>query len=287
LSAEVYAFVQDVRLRRILLARCDQNQIIVLEKNPHYFKSGLPYLDRIELQVMKEGVTRVTALRAGEVDFANAVPREHVERLTRDPQIQMLRGRETQQIGVILNLRHPPFKNVRVRRASLGYGIDRQGIAKTALLGQAQPLRSFVPPGSRGHIDFGEQFPYDPEKAKALLKEAGFDGKNPLRYAIMTHGAEAALPMIATITKPQYAKLGVEVTVDVIDGPIFLRRLTRDRDWEQTVNLIGAALDLYTIDRAIDTRAGNNTIDHDDTQVDVLIDRMKEAGTEEAFLQAG
>jgi len=269
------------------LARWDQNQVIVLEKNPHYFKPGLPYLDRIELRVMKEGVTRVTALRAGEVDFANAVPREHVERLTRDPQIQMLRGRETQRIGVILNLRHPPFKDVRVRRALLGYGIDRQAIAKTALLGQAQPLWSFVPPGSRGHIDFGEQFPYDPEKAKALLKEAGFDQKNPLRYAIMTHGAEAALPTIATIMKTQYAKLGVEVTVDVIDRPIFLRRLTRDRDWEQTVNLTGAALDPYTIARAIDTRAGNNTINHDDTQVDVLIDRMKEAGTEEAFLQAG
>ena len=87
--------------------------------------------------------------------------------------------------------------------------------------------------------------------------------------------------------KTQYAKFGVEVTVDVIDRTIFLRRLTRDRDWEQTVNLIGAALVLYTIDRAIDTWAGNNTIDHDDTQVDVLIDRMQEAGTEEAFFQAG
>jgi ABC-type transport system substrate-binding protein len=47
-------------------------------------------------------------------------------------------------------------------------------------LGQAQPLWSFVPPGSRGRIDIGEQFPYDPEEAKALLKAAGFDQKNPL-----------------------------------------------------------------------------------------------------------
>jgi ABC-type transport system substrate-binding protein len=103
----------------------------------------------------------------------------------------------------------------------------------------------------------------------------------------MTHGAKGALPTIATIMKTQYTKLGVEVTVDVIDRPIFLRRLTRDRDWEQTVNLAGAALDPYTIARAIDTRAGNNTINHDDAQVDVLIDRMRKAGTEEAFLQAG
>jgi ABC-type transport system substrate-binding protein len=62
-----------------------------------------------------------------------------------------------------------------------------------------------VPPGSRGHIDFGEQFPYDPEKVKALLKEVGFDQKNPLCDAIMTHGAEGALPTIATMIKRQYA----------------------------------------------------------------------------------
>jgi ABC-type transport system substrate-binding protein len=67
---------------------------------------------------------------------------------------------------------------------------------------------------SRGHIDFGEQFPYDPEKANALLKEAGFDQKNPLRYAIMTHAAEAACPTTATIMKTQNAKLGVELTYD-------------------------------------------------------------------------
>src|SRR4029450_2575325 len=80
------------------LAKWDQNQIIVLEKNPHYFKPRLPYLDRVELRVMKDGITRVTALRAGEVDFANAIPREHVERLAKDPQLRVLRGRETQRV---------------------------------------------------------------------------------------------------------------------------------------------------------------------------------------------
>jgi peptide/nickel transport system substrate-binding protein len=145
------------------------------------------------------------------------------------------------------------FQDVRVRKAILGYGIDRQAIAKTALLGQAQPLWSPVPPGGLDHIDFGEHFPYDPDKAKALLKEAGYDEKNPLRYTIMTHGAEAALPTIATIIKTQLAKIGVEVTVEVIDRPIFLRRQNRDRDWDQNLNLSGAVLDSYTVSRLIDT----------------------------------
>jgi peptide/nickel transport system substrate-binding protein len=61
---------EDVRLHPagtgpFKLARWEQNQVIVLEKNPYYFKPGLPYLDRVEFRVMKDGVTRATALRAG------------------------------------------------------------------------------------------------------------------------------------------------------------------------------------------------------------------------------
>jgi ABC-type transport system substrate-binding protein len=185
------------------------------------------------------------------------------------------------------NLKHPTFKDVRGRRAVLGYGLDRPAIVKTALLGQAQPLWSFVPPGSQGHLDFGERFPYDPEKAQALLKEAGYDAQHPLRYTLMTHSAEASLPIIATIMKTQLAKIGVEVEVEVLDRPIYLRRITRDRDWDQMLVNVAAAIDPHTISRGFDTRAGNNTINHDDKRVDALIDRMREAATEEDYLQAG
>src|SRR5882724_8951339 len=269
------------------LAKWEQNRTIVLEKNPHYFKPGLPYLDRIELRIIKEGVTRVTALRTGEVDFANAVPFEHVERLDKDVKVQVLRGRDTLRVNSYFNQARAPFKDSRVRQALLGYGIDRPAIVKTALLGLAHPLWSFVPSGGKGHIDFAEQFPYDPNKAKALLKEAGYDEQHPLRFTLMTHSAEAALPTIATILKTQYAKLGVDLTVEVLDRPIFLRRWQRDRDWDQILGVSGAAFDSYQLSRVLDTRAGNNTLNHDDKQVDALIDRMKEAPTEAALLQAG
>jgi ABC-type transport system substrate-binding protein len=77
------------------LAKWEQNSIIVLECNPQYFKPGLPYLDRVEYRIMKDGVTRATALRAGEVDFVNWLPREHAERVGKDPKIQVLRGPES------------------------------------------------------------------------------------------------------------------------------------------------------------------------------------------------
>src|SRR4029453_6847814 len=111
------------------------------------------------------------------------------------------------------------------------------------------------------------------------------ESNHPLRYTIMTHGAEASLPTIATIIKTQLAKIGVEVTVEVIDRPIFLRRQNRDRDWGQNLNFSGAVLDTFTVSRLIDTRAGANTPNHRDLHVDALIDRLRAATTDEECLR--
>lgn len=263
-------------------ARWEPNQLIVFEKNPNYFKKGLPYLDRIEFKIMKEGVTRATALRTGEVDFVNYVPKEMVDRLTKDPKIQVLQGPDTQSVNISFHNSRKPFDDVRVRQALGGYGIDRHAIAKTAMLGLGKALWSFVPPGGKDHIDFDEQFPYNPEKAKALLKEAGFDEKNPLRYTIMTHGAEPSLPTIATIMKTQLAKIGVDVTVEVIDRPVFLRRLTTDRDWDQFVNFTLSSLDAYSRSFVLDSR-GVNQVNHRDPKIDEMWDQIKQAATPEEF----
>jgi ABC-type transport system substrate-binding protein len=271
------------------LARWEPNQIIVLEKNPAYFKPGLPYLDRIEFKIMKDGITRATALRAGEVDFVNYVAKELVERLSKDPKLQLLRGPDTQSVNISFNNSRKPFDDVRVRQALGGYGIDRHAIAKTAMLGLGQPLWSFVPPGGKDHIDFADEFAYNPEKAKALLKEAGFDEKNPLKYTIMTHGAEPSLPTIATIIKTQMVQIGVEVTVEVLDRPIFLKRLTSpnlaDRDWEQIVNFTGSSLDAYTRSFIMDSRSGINLVNHRDPKLDALWDQLKAAPTPEEWVR--
>jgi ABC-type transport system substrate-binding protein len=268
------------------LVKWEPNQIIVLEKNPDYFKKGLPYLDRIELKIIKDGITRATALRAGEVDFVNYVPKEMVERLSKDPKIQVLRGPDTQSVNVSFNNAKKPFNDVRVRQALGGYGIDRHAIAKTALLGLAKPLWSFVPPGGKDHVDFAEEFPYNPQKAKALLKEAGFDEKNPLKYTIITNQAEPSLPNVATIIKTQLAQIGVEVTIEVLDRPVFLKRLTTpnraERDWDQLVNLSLSSLDAYSLSFITDSR-GINPLNLQDAKIDALWDQLKQAPTPEEY----
>jgi len=263
----------------------EQNRNVILERNPDYFKKGLPYLDRLEYRVMKEGVTREAALRAGEVDFVNWLPRVAVKRLQKNPKTVVLGGPEASHLYTHFNLARKPFDDARVRQALMGYGIDRVAIAKAATLGYATPTLSFVSPGSRGFLDLSEMYPYNPDKARELLKAAGFDESHPLRYTLMTHSAEPALPDIATIMKTQLAKIGVEVTVEVVDRPIFLKRLTQTREFDQNVNM---ALPFINVgDRGFVIEVGGlNLPNHSDKKVDELLEQWRRASDPEAQKQA-
>jgi ABC-type transport system substrate-binding protein len=93
--------------------------------------------------VVEVGVTRANALCAGEVGFANYVPREHVERLPRAPKITVLRRRDAQRVTSYFKLSKQPFDGAQVRHAILGDGIDRQGIIRTTRLGLGLTFMEF------------------------------------------------------------------------------------------------------------------------------------------------
>jgi peptide/nickel transport system substrate-binding protein len=266
------------------LVNWEQNRIIELERNQDYFKPGLPYLDRIEYRIMKDGVTRATALRAGEVDLVNWLPREHVERISRDTKLRVLRGPEASNVFISFVVSRPPWHDVRLRRALAGYGIDRAAIAKAAFLGYATPTVSYVSPGARGYVDLNEMYPYSPEQAKALLREAGYSEQKPLKYTIMTHNADPVLATIAAIMKTQLANIGVEVNIEVLDRPVFLKRLLRDKDYDQTINIALPFASAY--DRAwVLERGSLNIPNHDDPNVDALFEKYRRAINPQAQLK--
>jgi peptide/nickel transport system substrate-binding protein len=268
------------------LAIWEQNNRIVLEKNKEYWKPGLPHLDRLEFKIMKDGVTRATALRAGEVDYVSWLPREHVDRVAKASKIQVWTGKGSATAFSAFNVSRKPFDDQRVRVALAGYGIDRRAIAKAALLGHGGPQWGFLPPGAKGFQDLSEVYPYDPEKAKALLKEAGFDEQNPLQYSLITHAGESALPTMATIMKTQLGKVGVQLNVEVLDRPIYLKR-ANNHEYEQLLNASSHMLDAYDRASSLDRHAGVNIPNHQDPKVDELLDRLRQAGTEADYIKAG
>jgi ABC-type transport system substrate-binding protein len=99
----------------------------------------------------------------------------------------------------------------------------------------------------------------------------------------MTHSAEPSLPTVATIIKTQMAKIGVEVTIEVLDRPVFLRRLTTDRDWDQFVNLTLSSLDANTRSYLLHSKLGTNQVNHKDPKIDALWDQLLRAPTPEEW----
>ena len=110
-------------------------QHVLLIKNPHYFKQGLPYLDALDCRIMKDPLTATTALRAGEIDFIVRIPLQQVPILERSPGLTLVTGPAMIPTVGLLNLRVKPFNDLRARRAIGGYGLDRAEIARVAFQG--------------------------------------------------------------------------------------------------------------------------------------------------------
>jgi ABC-type transport system substrate-binding protein len=208
---------------------------VILEKNPQYFKQGLPYLDTLEYRIMKDPLTASTALRAGEIDFFARVPMQQVPLLERSPGLHVVTGLEMAPTIGFLNMRVKPFDDVRARRAVGGYGIDRAEIAKVAFQGRAKPLVSVLAPGVQDAINLNEMYPYRPDEAKRLLNELGFDAKNPLRFTILISNQDMTMSDVATLLKNQLAKIGVEAKITLVDEVTRVDRVLVKHDFEMVV----------------------------------------------------
>jgi peptide/nickel transport system substrate-binding protein len=144
---------------------------VVLTANPGYWKPGIPKVEKVTFRFIPELSTRVAALRAGELHVIDRVWPDMVQTLKASPGVRVLDTPAIEAQRWHFQLAKEPVKDPRVRKA-ISLAIDRNVIIKDLLLGYARPVVSPIPPGLVGHTDLGQK-PYDPEKARQLLKQAG------------------------------------------------------------------------------------------------------------------
>jgi peptide/nickel transport system substrate-binding protein len=196
-----------------------------LERNAEYWNQPLPYLDKITFVVMPEATTRVTALEAGEVDVIAALLPDAVPPLE-EKGFNIVASEVTNQIwyyGVNLDEQSGALKDKRVRQA-LNYAVDRVGMADQLLLKQLYPLDGMIvatsPLWKRG---LPERYPYDPEKAKALLKEAGFAEGLHLKALIPTTGSSMMIPVPMTEWfQRDLEAVGIKLDIQTTDWTTYL-----------------------------------------------------------------
>jgi peptide/nickel transport system substrate-binding protein len=169
---------------------------VTLKKWPAFRDAKSVKIERVTFRFINDPAARVAALLAGDID---GVPRldapQALKQLQGDKRFTVAIG-DTAGKGILaINNKKKPFDDVRVRRA-IAHAIDRKAFIDGVLEGLGKPIGSHFAPTDAGYVDLTSVAPYDVEKAKALLKEAG-----------------VATPLNVTLTlpPPQYARKGGEV----------------------------------------------------------------------------
>jgi peptide/nickel transport system substrate-binding protein len=249
-------------------------QEAILEKNLSYFKPGLPYLDKIVLKTMKEATTRIGAVRSGELGFATWIPLEMVRLLEAAPGVNVVSSPIYSVWDLRPNVMEKPFDDLRVRKAVLGYGIDRQEIVKVAFGGHGQPSVSILTPGMPGYNSLMEMYPYDQQKAKAMLREAGYGPDHPLTFTMLSPTIEPAFTNVPTLIKDQMARIGVQLKIEMLDKVTWMDRFIRKEDFQLTLgNLTGFTIGAFS--PYLETTSAINFANHKDTKVDELFQQWR------------
>jgi peptide/nickel transport system substrate-binding protein len=244
---------------------------VTLEKNPHYFKQGLPYLDALEFRIMKDAYGAAAWLRSGEIDFMARVPIQQVFILENSPNIQVLTGAEMAPVVALLNMRVKPFDDVRARRAVGGYAIDRFKVAKVGFGGRAQPLVSVLASGVPDAIDLNDMYPYRPDEAKRLLKELGYDETNPLTVSMLVPNHEPALADIGALIAHQLEKIGVRTQMTLLDAIAWVERVLVKHDFEMVVSNWARLLDINMRSVSFFKGGASNYTGIDDPKLEAMV----------------
>jgi peptide/nickel transport system substrate-binding protein len=185
---------------------------IVLDRNPGYWGEAAK-IDRIVIRPIVENAARLTALQQGEVDFIVAMSPEFIPMIQADPNLQLIQSQGNHIWWIALNTHEEPMKDVRVRQA-LNYAIDKQAIVDTILQGAATLSNGPIIQHSWGNDEAVSPYPFDPEKAKALLAEAGYADGFSTKFWVPESGSGMIAPKeIAQIVQADLANIGVTVEI--------------------------------------------------------------------------
>lgn len=218
------------------------NEFIRVERNPDYFDAPGPWLDGIVYRFMPDQLTLRLAFETRQLDFWGAEPWT-VNAFVNDPRFQVFTSPTSSYTYIGWNLKRPLFQDPLVRRA-LAHAVDVPSMVRFILYGHGlQSTGLFTPQMWFFNPDI-KPFAYDPEKARALLAEAGWkpgpDGilqKNGERFSftLITNNGNEVRRDIATLTQDGLKQLGIEVKVELYEWAVFLKNHINKGDFDAMV----------------------------------------------------
>lgn len=204
-----------------------------LEKFEDYYVEGVPLLDAAVFKIIPDANATFAALQAGDIDMIGvSVTPEVALQVESDPNLKLVNeGSSTAEITMALNNSNEILSNPLVRQA-ITHAIDKESIVQGAFNGLGVVIGSHTTPAEPYHVDVNP-YPYDPEKAKALLAEAGYPDGFELRFE-----ATAEYPLerrAAEVIAQQLSEVGITANLEIIDFTTWLNKIFFGGDYDMTI----------------------------------------------------
>lgn len=221
-----------------MLERYVPRQEIAFAAHPEYFGTfrsgarragGRPHIDRVVFKIIPEETVIALALIKGELDYVPIRTAEAFKLIRADSRLGYTATPVLGRRSLWGNTHRPPLTDVRLRRA-LSHALNHKEFVETVEegMGTTEGMWSEIPPGVFGHIEDAPSFPYNPDRAKVLLTEAGLaSGMRPL--VIVFRATDRSF---AQAVRGYWTKVGVPVTLEELgSAPYEARRVSGDFDF--------------------------------------------------------
>ncbi|MEM4694147.1 MAG: ABC transporter substrate-binding protein [Nitrososphaerota archaeon] len=201
------------------LVKWDPENEVILErfedwwgwKLPSYEMASPKAPDIFIVKIVKDAVTQERLVVAGEIDIAEYIPLEDVDRLKADPNLKVVIKPSFQNLLMLINTKKPPLDNVLVRRA-IAHAIPYEDIVKIARSGLAKVASGPVPTGMPGHFeDF--RYRYDLEEARRLLAEAGYPTGLDKTLVLVYTAGDVYEQRTSELIAASLSKIGIKVDI--------------------------------------------------------------------------
>jgi|GEM_PF-1756379 len=208
------------------IAERRQGESTILERFDQFYDEDEGVAPRIGIRIMSEMNSRIAALEAGEVDWIDSVTQDAADYLRQDPNVVVKERRTLYVWFISLDMRNPPFDDLRVRQA-LNYALDKEALIRDILGGAAQRSYSPLSPqfGDYYAGDEVQHYDYDPDRARALLAEAGYpDGFQSTIYTNTGRVGQLKPVEMSQFIQANWRDVGVECDIEAMEWSAFEQR---------------------------------------------------------------
>lgn len=193
----------------------------VVEINPDYW-GDKPHFSKITWRPVLEAATRVVELKTGRADIITNLPLEFINDIENTKGLKILKETGNMSSYIQFNCEKPPFNDKRVRQA-MNYAIDRDSIVNYVMQGYGEPQVTFLNPSHDGYDPDLKPYPYDPEKAKELLAEAGYADGFTFTLAAPTDRYQKGKEICEAVAA-QLEKIGVHAILEFSEFSSYIQR---------------------------------------------------------------